>query len=399
MTDVQLDVLVASISPVSDRTVAALSLGEAERELLEAILALPQTGPGPLAPADRRPSEPGDGARVAMLPAPDGSAPRHRHRRVLAALGVAAALLVAAVVWQRTDADRPSDVVSQEADEPAGETADGPADGSNDPLREDWPKLVIDRPGWAMASVSVDGEQLDRVHINFTDGPRRIGVSWVPQESMAPDNGQIPESSRDELGPVQVLGQEALLHQAHDSGDYYMATWYPEDGHVMWASGFGFATSDEFVELLSALRPVDPAAFYAARPADHIGPDDQPAIIDELVTGVPTPPGFEASPPVVSNGGMGVTRVVLARAVVDSVICGWAKTWDSATDAGDAAGAQEAAAAMTMLAGWPAIDQREMSASIVSSYRRQLSEAASEMTAGRVPDPSEQQWEDALGCE
>ena len=93
------------------------------------------------------------------------------------------------------------------------------------------------------------------------------------------------------------------------------------------------------------------------------------------------------------------TRCRRRSVVIDSVICGWAKTWDSATDAGDAAGAQEAAAAMTTLAGWPAIDQREMSPSMVPGYRRMLDEAASEMTAGRVPDPSEQQWEDALGCE
>jgi hypothetical protein len=402
MTDVQLDVLVASTSPISDRAVAALSLNRVEQELLEAILTLPQAAPLPPAavvPIDRRPPDPADDAWVASRSDPDRrpSGHRHRRRRVLAVLGVAAAMLVAAVVWQQSGTDRPSGVVSQPPDESSVDPADEPPPSSVDPLRADWPKLIVDRPGWTMTEVSVSGEPPDNVYVRFTNGPRFVGLSWVPLSGLAPRAGD--PAGQDELGPVQVLGYDAVLHAGHDNGEYFMATWYPDADHVMWASGFGFATSDEFVELLSGLRPVDPDAFYAARPADHISPGDQPAVIDELLTGVPAPPVFQASPPVVSNGGMGVPKVQLARVVVDSVVCGWARIWDLATDAGDTAKAQEAAAAMTAAAAWPVIDQLDQGPSNVEYLRQKIGVAAGEMTAGRVPSPSQQQWEDEFDCE
>jgi hypothetical protein len=369
MNDTQLDVLVASICPISDRQVAALPLGSTESELVEAILAIPQNAG---VPVDGPPST---GAPLVSddVVVPMARPPRHRSRRGLAAVGAAAAVLVAVLAWQQRGSDRGPDVLASEADDQVAAAGLHPGP---------WPRIGVDRAGWTAREVSIHEttdpitgddlppEEMHKVKLWFSDGSRGLSMSW--SKNLNPDKSLLhPDDVNlvDEVGSHRVVGRDARIYRAKQEAevvrfhvadpvgtDAFEAIW--ADGDHIVSIGGAFGTKEEFLELLDSLRLVDDATFLAAVSDAYVSPAEQPAAVDEMLRDIPRPPDFRP-PHVVDNGGVGWHRDVMLNYVALVVTCGWVEAWLDATHAGDGDATQEAVEAMAATVDSPLFDEME----------------------------------------
>jgi hypothetical protein len=107
-------------------------------------------------------------------------------------------------------------------------------------------------------------------------------------------------------------------------------------------------TPDEFAALLGSVRQVEVAEWEAALPNRVVTPAERPAAIDEILTGVPIPDGFDAR---CCGETLTQDRVELAGTTANRVVCAWLDRFFTARE-----GSPEAAAALDAIAtipSWP----------------------------------------------
>jgi hypothetical protein len=366
MNDTQVDVLVASTSSISDRQVADLPLAGLERDLVEAIL----SG----APAEQ--ALPGGGGLSPeppplLLEAYTKRPRRHPHR---ALVGVVAAAAIVAVVVAALPSRAPRSGPSDQADEVPLEVVDA-APGS-------FPQLLLDLAGWHVESIEPYSDTKGSMTFidSRSDGTTGLVVLWAPaSEHEVPSEASSEVSSEfsvtEVLSARQVTGVEAVVTRSvfvaetrPDSRqmDVYEATWLL-DGFSLRAFG-GFTSENEFVQVLTALREVERDPWLDALPPTLIWPDDQ-AVIDAMLVDVPLPPGFDASALLEERVR---SREVVRGEVAQAVACGWVESWISATDAGDAAGVQQAVDAMAGSRDWAIVKEADPEADQLNGQLRQL---------------------------
>jgi hypothetical protein len=346
MNDTELDVLVAGISPISDRQVAALPLDRAEAELLEAILALPLAGP---VVGDRTHA----GPTTAVVPL--SGRRRHRTRRRLTVVATAAALVVGAVLWQQSRPDEDGETVVAVEQEAADTTT---------------PRLLVDRPGWSVQRAAPGT-------MTFSDGTTTLRVSWSAGNARQDHEGavasmteqveriqalRVTEGSPTErasiIEPLVIMGQEAFATRlmspdATDPDDVmFEAAWVLDDFAV--DASATIASQEAFVDLVTSLHQVDMDTWLGAMPDDVIQPDGQRQAVDELLADVPLPPGIDLTAFRTDNAGI-ESRTDVAIELTNAVACGWFDSWVAATDAGDRAGAERAVEAMATSRSWPVV--------------------------------------------
>ena len=349
MNDTELDVLVATISPISDREVAALPLDRAEAELLEAILALPQVEP---IPTDR----PHAGPAAKVLPL--SGRRRHRTRRRLTVVATAAALVVGAVLWQQRAPDEDGETVVAAEQEAADTTT---------------PRLLLDRPGWSIQWAAPGT-------MTFSDGTTTLRMSWSAGNARQDHEGAVasmteqveriqaltegsPTEGASILEPLVIMGQEAFATRitspdATDPDDVvFEAAWVLDDFAVH--ASATIASQAAFVDLVTSLRQVDMDTWLGAMPDNVIQPDGQRQAVDELLADVPLPPGIDLTAFRTDNAGI-ESRTDVAIKLTNAVACGWFDSWSAATDAGDRAGAERAVEAMATARSWPIVIESDV---------------------------------------
>jgi hypothetical protein len=228
--------------------------------------------------------------------------------------------------------------------------------------------------------------------MTFTDNGHSADLNWRsgPLGPWLDDrlNGAIDH------GRHKVVNGTARVIQYADSTTY-TALW-KADGRVL-----EFVTDagsvDEFQSLLDTLVVVDVDTWLTAMPDSVIKQANQPAVIAEMLTGIPLPAGFD--PSVLANDDEIKDRYQLGARVVSAVSCTWIEQWVDAKATGDTAAAQAAVDAMTTASQWPIIQEMNRS----GAYGQVLQQFVDAMAAGDSQPAAKkfsvaEGYRSALGC-
>ena len=357
MTDSRIDALVASADPLGAARLDAPALESAGAELHEAIARTPHDAP---APPPRRTRW--AGSRLAVRTA------------AVAVLGAAA--IAGASVGM-------------------GKLGDGaPPAWAAELVRvaEASPRILVGAEGWALvrADEFTEGEG----ETTFARGDDRADLRWNPDG----DHGRLVEDRRasadlDTTAPV--LGQTAVVIRYTDS-NAHVAMWRQGGSSLEFRDDD--TTLEAFTALLASLRVASVDQWLGAMPESVVRPDARAAAVEEMLAGIPIPPGFDLAA-LRAGDGLVRDRYQLGARVSGAVACAWIGKWVAAREAGDTAGVQAAVAAMATAREWPVL--REMDAE--GAYPEVLWELAAAMPSngtvpGGRPMTIAESYEAALGC-
>jgi len=380
MNDEELDLLVASASPITDRRVAALPLAGPEAELLEAIMSIPHLTD--VAIDEPRPH------------------PRPSRRRVLAPLAALVALLVGVVGFQQLGRDTGTAWAA-----PLVAVANAA------------PRILVQRPAWAVTRA----DELTGAHgeMTFGDGRNELELRWQPADQHDATVRDRSHEAADQQ-TLKVIGREARLFrypgpagptfgsadptvpvappaptvQADGPGDF--TTLWTQGSHSVEVRGT-FADVEAYKNVLAGLREVDIDTWLRAMPASVVRPGGRAAVVDEMLSDIPLPDGFERA---ALRAGDGVKdRYQLGATVAGAAACAWIDTWIAATDAGDAAGAARAVDAMATSHRWSVlVDMRDQGAYPDAVWELADAMATNASVSGGKPLTIRESYANTLGC-
>jgi hypothetical protein len=290
------------------------------------------------------------GDRVAMehgLPARPGRGLVSRHRGVSLAVGLACALAVAALVLLSGGSVDPV----RDGGHPAYAAAAVEVAEAN-------PRLLVTAPGWSIVHArgfEVDSGELiykDEGYPAYGPGGHQLEVDWYP----ASEYRQMLRDRRAVGAPVAstLLGRRATTFYYAGQRPAYETILAPE-GKVFIAVGGALGSVEEYEAVLHSLRRVGVDAWLAAMPPEVVRPSARSTVVEQMLRGIPAPPGFDAS--ALRSETALDDRFMLGKALTGAVACGWLARWQSATRSGDDAAAREAVEAMATAPRWPVLLQ------------------------------------------
>jgi hypothetical protein len=318
------------------------------------------------------------GAKAALLAdIADARRPRWRRRRLFGIAAPAVAAAVAAVV--------------------VGITLSGKSDGQAWAaalvrVAEAAPRLLVDEPGWEVTRADELG--VDYGEMTLANGERRLDLKWLPAGEYE-DAVSKRAAEMDDLATAPAAGAEARVFRYPGTNDY-VAVWLQGD-YTVEARGLA-ADADAFRATLASLRQVDVDTWLSAMPETVIVPVRQAEVIDEMLAGIPLPPGFDSTTIRATDAVR--DRYQLGAQVSGAVACAWIGRWVAARDAGNDASAGEAVEAMATSRTWAVLLEMEDE----GDYPEVLWEYAAAMaTDGDVPGGGpgmtvEATYRTALGC-
>ena len=310
------------------------------------------------------PAEPPDAAAVARIRARAFRRSRPRRAWVLAPALAAAVLGVLAVFL-------PAGGGEQRAFAAAAVRA---AEGS--------PRLLLE--GWTVARV--DEWNANIGEMTFAKDGRTLELSWF-EERIAPvakDGEEIVARG------VALPGGAAVVYRYEGSNDY-TAVWRAGDATVQARALAG--SPDEFVAIVRGLEAVGAREWLGALPPSAVTPSEQRDVIDEMLVGVPLPPGFDRA---ALDSERTRDRYQLGARVAGAVACGWFASWV----AGDERAKQRALAALASSRSWPVL----LAMNAEGDYPEvlwQLADAAAtgrDAPAGKPGISAADVYEAGLGC-
>lgn len=365
MNDHELDALLTRAAPVTDNNIAEWTRDAPFHELCEEIMSTT---------AD--PTHRHDAPAIIELRNDQPARTPRRWSRLVAAAAAAAIVLVGvgAIVNFRGNDDGSGTAWAAELVE----------------FAERSPLMLIDDPAW---EVTYADEYGDEGELTFTDGRREAQLAWR--------SGPLSEWLDDRLaggvdhGSHDVANGTATIVQYKDS-DEYTALW-ESDGRVL-----EFRTqasdADEFAGLLDALVIVDVDSWLTAMPASVIEAADQPAVVGDMLAGIPLPDGFDPGS-LADDAGI-KDRYQLGARVVGAVSCAWIEQWLDAAETGDAAAAQQATDAMDTSSQWAIVQEMNERGAYGQVLQTQV-DAMHTDGQGFPPDGPAlaDSYRDALGCQ
>jgi hypothetical protein len=248
------------------------------------------------------------------------------------------------------------------------------------------PRLLLD--GWSVTRV--DEWQAGAGEMTFARGDREVELQWAPARTEGSSKrGEVREAVTD------VLGARAEVRR-YEGTDEYTAAW--RDGEAAVAARGRASSADDFVALLHDFEKADVETWLTAMPANAVTPGAHADAVDEMLSGLPIPPGFDAS--ALRTGGETRDRYQLGAQVAGAVACGWIASWVQARETGDDGAAARAADALATSRGWPIL--REMNAEgdypeVLWQYADAV-QSGSEVPAGKPGTTVAQTYTRALGC-
>lgn len=336
MSERALDRLMAQASPIDDDAVAALDLTRAESELLEAIVSsAPEAVPNIAAARERR--------------------ARRRAPRRLIGMGVAAAAIVGFVLLVGGGGAR------HELAGPAYAGAAVRVAKANS-------RILVGLPGWKVTRA--DEFTVDNGEMTFSDGKHELGVFWKPASQY---RGYMRDRGADGAARVSVtvLGRRGTRFLSRGLQHPDFRTLLPPQGRNFIEIS-GELDERTYMGLLRSLTTVDIDRWLAALPVGTVRPADRAAAVDEILKGIPIPPGLDVAR--LRRGDAVKDRYSLGFEVSGAVACGWLDQWNTARRTGDAAAKTEAVRAMQTSHHWPVLLQPPLGnvASIVWEYADQI---------------------------
>jgi hypothetical protein len=331
MTLSTINAQLAAANPLSDGVAATLPLEEAERELVQRLLAIPV-----------RPHAPRTPSRVL------------RRRRVVLALGVAVAVVSALML------------------EPSGGQDGGPVSAFAAPLvrfANASPLALLRLPGWHVVYADEQADGFGEMH--FVRGPADSegnprGASFRNQASLAGRVASLTWSPANPASRQYITGG----HQNASTGLGVTARRFIYEG----GSPKGFDITAEFIDRgrilsfratvtsmamfraeLRALSAVDTVTWLRAMPASVVKAADSGETVRVMLKGIPLPPGFDAAR--IRGVRLVHDRYQLGAAVTGTVACMWIADWNHARARGDTNSVSRAIAAMSTASRWPVLRQ------------------------------------------
>ena len=304
---------VANPAPAAE---LAAELGEAElgRALTRAIA------------LGRTPSQPVPvGDRVALQ---TGTKRRRRAALGLAAVAVLAALLVVSGLLRNSGSGHPEFAAAAIR------------------VAEANPRLLVTAPGWKI--IRADEFETDSGELTFSNGSQQFEVHWYPAQQYSDYLRDRADVSPPELGTL--LGQTATT--VDYSREEY-ATMLSPQGRVFIEVRGRLGSKPAYDEMLASLRAVDVDTWLEAMPPSTVRPEARAEAIDQLLRGMPLPPGFDAA--ALKSEDSIADQDTLAVKVGNAIACGWVESWISAQAAGDEAAVQRAVETMSSSDQWPLV--------------------------------------------
>lgn len=280
----------------------------------------------------RSPSQPVPvGDRVALEA---GTRPRHRRAALgLAAVAVLAALMVASG-WLRSSGGGHPEFAAAAIR-----------------VAEANPRLLVTEPGWKI--VRADEFETDSGELTFSDGSHRFDVHWYPAryyEQYLRDRATV--STPDD---GTVLGQTATTIE-YSPEEY--ATMLSPQGSVFIEVRGQLGSRPAYDEIVHSLQAVDVDTWLEAMPPSTVRPEARSEAVDQLLQGMPLPPGFDAAG--LKSEDSIAAQSTLAVKVGNAIACGWVESWVAARAAGDRAAAERAVEAMSSSADWPLVRKEQV---------------------------------------
>jgi hypothetical protein len=321
----ELNRLVAEASPIRDADLAEFDFERAEAELIREIIASPEGFHDP-----------------ELTPEPE-----RRSQRVLArwpALSVAAVALAFLVAFATFGLFRNDDQPVFAA--------------SAIKVAEANPRLLMTAQGWSVARA--DEFTADQGEMAFSNGSDEVELFWLPSgqyQSYLRDR----ESDSNEQTAIAFLGRPATMYTETDTaagmGPSFDTIVSPEGKTFVEIRGDALGSEDAYRQLLDSFEHTDVNTWLSAMPPSVVQPSDRAATVDEMLKGIPLPPGFDAAP--LKRGDTVSDRYQLGVKVAGSVACDWLDRWTEGLAKGDQAEVQRAKDALATSHDWPILQEMD----------------------------------------
>jgi hypothetical protein len=320
----ELNRLVAEASPIWEADLAEFDFERAEAELVQEILA-----------------SPAGSSDAGLTPEPER---RSQHVLIrwpaLSVAAVALAFVVALTLGIFRHGDQPVFAASAIK------------------VAEANPRLLMTASGWSVTRA--DEFTTDEGEMTFSNGTDELLVSWRPAsqyESYLNDRqgeGQTPTE-------IAFLGRPATMFTdtgtAPGMGPSFDTLVSPEGKTFVEIRGDELGSEDAYRQLLDSFERTDVNTWLSALPANAVKPADRSATVDEMLRGIPLPPGFDTAP--LKRGDTVLDRYQLGARVAGSVACDWLDRWTEGLAKGDQAEVQQAKDALATSHDWPILQEMD----------------------------------------
>ena len=213
------------------------------------------------------------------------------------------------------------------------------------------PRLLVTAPGWKI--VRADEFEPDSGELTFSDGSHRFDVHWYPAKYYGNYLRDRATVSTPEHGTL--LGQRATT--VDYTREEYATMLFPQGSVFIEVRG-RLGSKAAYDEILHSLRSVDVDTWLEAMPASTVRPEARSEAVDQLLQGMPLPPGFDAA--ALKSEDSIAAQATLAVKVGNAIACGWVESWIDARAAGDQAAAQRAIEVMSNSAEWPIVRENHV---------------------------------------
>jgi hypothetical protein len=361
VTKQDLDRLVADASPIRDADLAGFDFERGEAELIQEIIASPDA-----------PTEPGGKARF-----------NDRHHRglrrwpVLSVAAVAAAFIVAFVTFG---------LIRQE-DEPVFAAAAIKVAEAN-------PRLLMTAPGWSVTRA--DEFTTDEGEMAFGNGSDEVELFWRPA-SQYQSYLRDREVDSDAQTEAPFLGHPATMFTDTNTGagvgpsfDTVVA---PEGKTFVEIRGDDLGSEDAYRGLLDSFERTDVDTWLSAMPASVVQPAHRAATVEQMLEGIPLPPGFDTA--ALKRGDAVLDRYQLGARVAGSIACAWLDRWSNGLAKGDTAEVQQAKDALSTSRDWPILQEMNKQ----GDYPKVIWDFATDRSGGSGFGPNtSHNYNISLGC-
>ncbi|GAB2974295.1 hypothetical protein [Nocardioides montaniterrae] len=301
----------------TEAEVAALPLGEAKADLLDAVLASDAAAP---------------------------VSPLGRHRRTYRLVLAGAAAAAVAAVGISIAVNRPADVPVAQPGHPTSPSTNAQAAAHLRlvAMAQRMPRFLLDAPGWTITTVYGFGKSEGTLGFSRGTGADRqdLELNWYPgdqYDSYFHDRFDDPSIAHED---TQLLGDTVKLFTY--SADDHATMLKPDGDSFVEMRGQGLSKAD-YLTLTAQLRKATVDEFLAALPADVTTPGSQSTRAQQVLADIPVPPGFSFKP-----DGETLDPYQFGALVTGQVTCAWIDVYRH----GDAAAQQQAATALETSHHW-----------------------------------------------
>ncbi len=215
------------------------------------------------------------------------------------------------------------------------------------------PRLLVTAPGWKV--VEARSFKTTNGQLMLANGKQQIHLSWGPAAFYRASMKHLHPNDLRQVDTETVAGRKATVAYTERPALGTVAeTHFPPQGGIS-VEVDGLYSEGEWEALMASVRAVGVEEWLQAMPGQIIRPGAISAEVDEMLRGVPVPPGFDATAAVFPT--QLTNRFQAAKHLTKALTCTWVERWADARRGGDAAGAKEAVDAMSSAARWPVLLQ------------------------------------------